>query len=422
MKPNFSEVYQREKQIFNLINEIEKRGLAFNTKRAQREARKLKRPMDVAMTTMQKFAPPDFTLHPPKIIKMLKQLGITDRQLILEGKLTTVADVLNPILKKRTNKQATEFIKALLIYRAYAKTVKTYLLPLAEIAERNAGIVYTSINPTDTRTGRMASRSPNLQNIPTLNPRRGRTAGGINPVRSCFICRRGYANYYFDYSQMEIAVFGLYADEPLILDTYTNGDDIHAVMAETLYGKNYTKIERDRTKDTNYGIIYGMGARGMARYRGVGEDKAKKFLQFYYKSFPSVARFLDWCTKELRQVGYVEDWFGRRYCVPYGQAYKAVNAIVQGSCAQIFKIGLLNVSYYLSTLQTKFESNIFLTVHDEIQLESRMWKYPKEEKIICKGIIELMTGIPQLLERDFRLRVDVSKTMTNWSAKKKVKL
>jgi DNA polymerase-1 len=424
MKPDFRQLYAREKQVLHIIMKVEERGLAFDAPKARKEALKLKRRMRRCESAVQKYLrvrtehlltpQPEKIGYAPNIVNALRRLGITDKQMALKGKVTTEADVLRRILNEEPSEKVKDLIENLLEYRAYKKTVSTYLEPLAARAEMNNGIVYTSINPTDTRTGRMASREPNLQNIPTLTPRRGRTAGGKNPVRSCFVCRPGFANYYFDYSQMEIAVFGLYADEPLILDTYKSGGDIHGVMAETLYGSDYSEQERNRTKDTNYGIIYGMGLRGMAQYRAVSEKEAREFLRFYHESFPTISEFLEECKQRLKSDGYVEDWFGRRYSIPYGNAYKAINALVQGACAQIFKIALICLDEYLD----RSFANIILPVHDEFQIEKR--EQTGFQRTFCSHVIQRMVEIEELIDRDLKLRVDVSKTTTSWAEKKKL--
>ena len=424
MMRDFLELYERELEVMHAISKIECRGLAWDIKKAKRETRRLKKPMDAAEDTLKVYSGPDKAVSYWQTVRdTLYSLGITPKQLTVKKqgvtKITTDADKLNDLLRTTKRKRVQTYIETLLTYRAYKKTISTYLLPLTKIAEINNGIVYTSINPADTVTGRMASRDPNLHNIPTLNPRRGRTSGGENPVRSCFICRKGCVNYYFDQSQMEIAFFGLLANEPLILETYAAGGDIHAVMADTLYGKDHTEIERDRTKDTNYGIIYGMGIIGMAKARGVSIDEAKEFLRMYHRTFPSINAFLDECKFQLRYQGYVEDYFGKRYHVPLNQAYKAVNCLVQGGCASTFKVGLLAVVDMLK--ECHCPANILLPVHDEIIIEQKKYQgYP--ERQFCQDVVHCMTEIPVLLDRGLRLRVDVKKSTTSWAEKVPVKI
>lgn len=417
MENDFHELYSREKEVFHIINEVEKRGLAFDIPKAKRQSKLLKAKMNKCLKKMFDLVGEHNPESWQQVLKCLLASGVTKRMLTLKGKLTTDVNVLRrvlvqlPVVKKTPRK----YIKNLLEYRSYTKTVGTYLDPLVRRAEQTGGVIYCSINPADTRTGRMASRDPNLQNIPTLNPRRGRTAGGLNPVRSCFIVREGYTNYYFDYSQMELVIFGLLAQEQRILDAYEDGVDLHGYMASFMYGKKYTKQQRDLTKDTTYGKIYGLGVRGMSLMYGMSEAEAKKALHQYDKEFPSIRDFQYQCKDELRTFGYVEDWFGRRYHVPVGRAYVAVSAIVSGTCASIFKIALIAVDKYLSN---KY-SRIILPVHDEIQIErpNDSWR-----NIFIQDITEKMTNINETLDRGLRLRVDVSKSTTNWAEKKKMEM
>jgi len=424
MKPNFSEVYSREKQIFYLINEIEKRGLAFDYKKARRKNKTIKKQLSVPESEMQDVNPNS----PAQVLSHLQSLGIPDRLLTKKGKLTTEEKTLQQILSKIRRKKAKEFIKGLLEYRSLKKISSTYLEPLIKKAESNNGIIHCSINPTDTRTGRMASRSPNLLNIPETKVRR---TGRTNPVRECFIVRDGFANYYFDYSQMEMGIFGLLAGDERIIKGYQEVD-LHDYMAQIIWHQyeDDPKFWRDVTKNINFGIIYGMGIRTMALLYEMKESNARRYYNIYMSEFPSVREYQEECRQRLMVDGYIWDWFGKRYCLSPGEAYKAVNAIVQGSCAQIFKIALIKVSEYL--LMDNFidwafstgdiKSNIILPVYDEIQIESQVYKDSRLEKYFINKIIEIMTEIPQLLKRDFRLRVDVKKTRSNWAAKKGVKI
>lgn len=416
MKPDFRELYEREKQVFHIINKIEQRGLAFDAAKAELEARKLQAKMNGCLARIYKVAGEHNVNSPKQVLAALLDLRISRKMLTYKGKLTTEADILVRTRGQLSkDSQAAKYINGLLEYRSYTKTVGTYLEPLARKARLNKGIVLCSINPTDARTGRMASRDPDLQNIPEIIHRK---TGRPSPVRSCFICREGYNNYYFDYKQMEMALFGLYTGERVILDAYENKEDIHSEMASYIYGKDYTNEQRGLTKNINFGIIFGMGFRAMSLIYGMKERQAKEHIQYYNRKFPSIRKFQDDCEWTLRQQGYVEDWFGRRYHIPVGQAYKAVNALVQGGCAQIFKIALIQLDAFLNSKSCR----IILPVHDEFQVESRIWKYMGTELSFIHRVIAHMTCIEQLEERGLKLQVDVSKTSTNWAEKKKIEL
>jgi len=418
MKPDFSQLYTREKQVFHIINKVEARGLAFDSKKARRKAALMQKKAHRCHLLMNRLAGNELNPNSPQqVVKALNLAGLGGKQMMKKGKVTTDAKVLRQAQKKTKNKKAIKFIDQLLSYRAYTKIINTYLLPLAKKAEVNNGVIYTSINPADTRTGRMASRNPNLQNIPEATVRR---TGTKNPVRECFVCCNRFQNYYFDYVQMEMALFGLWSGEDRILNGYKKGEDIHRTMAEIIFGKNCSDFQRNVTKNINFGIIYGMGIRAMALLYEMKESKAREFYNIYMEEFPSVRKFQEECRQRLQLDGYVEDHFGKQYHLSPHEAYKAVNALDSGSCAQIFKIALINIDKFLTNYPV--ETYILLPIHDEFMMESRIWEQKTKEKQFIKKISNLMVDIEQLDDYDFKLRVDVAKSSTNWSEKKKWQL
>jgi len=414
-KPNFAETYSREKKILHIINKVEKRGLAFDWHKAQRKNLVIKKKMKSVASKIDLDNPNS----PVQVLEHLQLLGLPDKLLMKKGKLTTEEKTLRQAIYRSKNKRATKFINNILEYRSLKKISGTYLEPLIKRAKANNGIVYCEINPTDSRTGRMASRNPNLQNQPEVKSRR---TGKTNPVRECFICRDGFANYYFDFKQMEMGIFGLYANDERIIKAYKDGEDIHEYMAKEIWPQydSDPKFWRGVTKNINFGIIYGMGIRTMALLYEMKENDARKYHRIYMNEFPSVREFQEECRQRLELDGCVWDLFGRRYSIPKGEAYKAVNAIVQGSCAQIFKIAIINVDKLLERLSSKHR--ILLPVHDEIQIESDAYKSKYAEQLLYEFVIEAMTNIPQLKERDFELKVDVERSLTNWAEKEKLEV
>ncbi len=412
----FVALYKMERSILPLIAEIEAHGLMFNHIEASKTVCKMKKVIKQTKQDLSDIVGRDINLNSPKqLLPVLTNL-LKDRKLLFsKGRMTTSAPVLQNVLKKLDSKKlpSYKFINGLLKYRNYQKINSTYLIPLSYKASLNKGIVYTNINPTDARTGRMASKSPNLQNIPNVTNRR---LGITSPVRSYFIVRPGYHNYFFDYSQMELAVFGLFANEKHILNAYKNGEDIHLTMAKVRYGQDASDHQRDITKSVNFGIIYGMGLREMCRLYNMSMHRATEIMDIYYEKFPSIKDFQKECRDRLYADGYVEDWTGRQYHLSAGDSYKAVNALVQGQCASVFKKALLSVHKYISTNKI---GNIILPVHDEIQIESGVWTNEYLEKTFIKNICHCMSNIEELCSRDLYLRVSVSVTGSNWADKKK---
>ena len=411
MADEYGDIFDREMAVTHVVTKIEEAGMGFDVKRGQKELKVLLPKIKLKRRILDELTPPDFTLGPKKILEALKFLGVKSRQLKAKGKETTAVDVLNQAVRDGVPKRAERFIKVLLDFRAYSKIANTYLKPLTEQAERTGGTVYTTINPTDSRTGRPASRDPNLLNIPNQDVKQ---RGRENHVRDCFVPRKGNkykrmkiilpvydelqiewngAIYYFDISQQEFAMFFSYAGADDLVNAYLNGADLHQHMADLLGRPDKRKV----VKNQNFGVIYGLGIRVMAASQNISIEQAKEEMKIYNNEFPFIREFQKRLEEELRFYGYVEDYFGRRYHVPMGQSYKAVNAIVQGGCAQAFKQGLLQV--------------------DEL-LDKRY----KSERGFCRSIMKAMGEVKETMDVGLRFRVDVKKTTTNWAEKAALKI
>jgi len=407
MADEYGDIFDREMAVTHVVTKIEEAGMGFDAKRGRAELKVLLPKIKLKRRILDELSPPDFTLGPKKILEALKFLGVKSKQLKAKGKETTSVDVLNQAVRDGVPKRAERFIKVLLDFRAYSKIANTYLKPLTEQAERTGGTVYTTINPTDSRTGRPASRDPNLLNIPNQDVKQ---RGRQNHVRECFVPRksRRYKNmkiilpvydelqiewngaiYYFDISQQEFAMFFSYAGADDLVRAYLDGADLHQHMADLLGRPDKRKI----IKNQNFGVIYGLGIRVMAASQNISIEQAKEEMKIYYNEFPFIGELQRRLKDELRLYGYVTDYFGRRYHVPYGQAYKAANAIVQGGCAQAFKQGLL-------------------------QTDELLTKKHKNEKRFCESVIKAMGEVKETMDVGLKFRVDVKRTTTNWADKK----
>lgn len=410
MADEYGDIFDREMAITHVVTKIEEAGMGFDVKRGRDELKKLLPKIKLKRRILDELSPPDFTLGPKKILKALRFLGVKSKQLKVKGKETTGVDTLNRAVRDGVPKRAERFIKVLLDFRAYSKIANTYLKPLTEQAERTGGTVYTTINPTDSRTGRPASRDPNLLNIPRQDVKQ---RGRQNHVRDCFIPRDGKAIYYFDVAQQEMAMFLSYAGADDMLQAYIDGKDLHQYMADLLGRPDKRQIVRTQS----FGVIYGLGIKAMAASQNLSIEQAKEEMKIYNEEFPFVQELTDRLKDELRMYGYVEDYFGRRYHVPYGQAYKAVNAIVQGGCAQAFKQGLLQVD---ELYERKYEdAKIILPVYDELQIERGI---KKDEKMFCCDTMKAMSEIPELMDIGLKFRVDVKRTTTNWAEKERLEI
>lgn len=410
MADEYGDVFDREMAITHVIIKIEEVGMGFDIKHGQAELKKLLPKIKLKRRILDELSPPDFTLGPKRILEALKFLGVKSKQLKVKGKETTGVNTLNQAVMDGVPKRAERFIKVLLDFRAYSKVANTYLKPLTEQAERTGGTVYTTINPTDSRTGRPASRDPNLLNIPNQDVKQ---RGRQNHVRDCFIPRDGKAVYYFDVAQQEYAMLFSYAGANDLLQAYLDGADLHQHMADLLGRPDKRKI----VKNQNFGAAYGLGIKAMAASQNISIEQAKEEMKIYNREFPFIHELRERLKEELWFYRYVQDYFGRRYHVPVGQAYKAVNAIVQGGCAQAFKQGLLQID---ELYERKYkDAKIILPVYDEAMVERHI---RKDEKVFCQETIRCMSEIPELMNVGLKFRIDVKRTITNWAEKKEIKI
>jgi len=410
MADEYGDIFDREMAVTHVVTKIEEAGMGFDAKRGRAELKVLLPKIKLKRRILDELSPPDFTLGPKKILEALKFLGVKSKQLKAKGKETTSVDVLNQAVRDGVPKRAKRFIKVLLDFRAYSKIANTYLKPLTEQAERTGGTVYCNINPTNTRTGRPSCSEPNLLNVPVPNVKQ---RGKENNVRYCFVPRNNKAFYFFDVSQQEMAMFLSYAEQVNMLQAYLDGADLHQHMADLLGRPDKRKI----VKNQNFGVIYGLGIRAMAASQNLTIEQAKEEMKIYNKEFPFIRELQKRLEEELRFYGYVQDYFGRRYHIPHGQAYKSLNAIVQGGAAQAFKAGLLQVDEIYEKEYP--DVKIVLPVYDEIILER---KIQKDEKQFCLDTIQAMGEIPQLMKLGLKFRIDVSRSTTDWAHKEELKL
>jgi len=425
MQDTYAEVYQRESKIMRLALKIEFQNLQYDTKRSLKEERKLINKATKLESKMHQIANKTFNAKSPaQLINVLcNNLNIPKNLITKNNTLSTDKTLLESIIDehKWKDKRGIKFIKTLLNFRAINKILSGYLQPLRIRAKHNNGKLFCNINTTDTRTGRMAVKDPALQTIPRILSKRKR----VNPVRACFVCKPGRWNYHFDFKQIEMIFYALLIGDTHLINTYNNKKDIYteiasyAVSEENLqYIRDNLGDPRQQLKQLSLAIIYGAGITGTAKILQMPRQRAASLLYDYLDACPLVNKYRRQCEDELFSRGYVEDFFGRKYHVEQSQAYKAANAVVQGSCAQILKIAMLNVDEYLCD-NPKEQARIILPIHDEIMLD-RPYKYKDTELVFCRDVVKAMQNIPQLKNRGLTLQIDIERTKTNWEAKQKI--
>ncbi len=263
--------------------------------------------------------------------------------------------------------------KVLLEHRSVSKLKSTYTDKLPQMVNARTGRVHTTFSQATAVTGRLASTDPNLQNIPV------RTAEGRR-IREAFIAPPGSVLVSADYSQIELRIMAHLSEDPALLKAFHEGRDIHRATAGEIFGvppEDVTTDQRRYIKAVNFGLIYGMGAFGLAQQLNIERGAAQQFIDKYFARYPGVAEYMKRTRETAREHGYVETVFGRRLWLPdikaaggprrSGAERAAINAPMQGTAADLIKLAMIAVQGWLD--REKLATKLLLQVHDELVLE-----------------------------------------------------
>jgi len=288
-------------------------------------------------------------------------------------------------------------IDALLDYRGLRKLLSTYIEPFAQYISPSDGRVHTTFNQALTSTGRLSSSNPNLQNIP-IRTEQGRE------IRKAFVPGEpGWVMMSADYSQIELRVMAHLCGDEHLRQAFRDGLDIHAATAAKIFGVPVEEVSADQrrmAKTANFGIMYGISSFGLAQRLKCPRTEAKKLINDYFASFPSIRAFIDGTLAKARETLYTETMLGRRRYIPdinsnnanirSNAERNAVNAPIQGTAADIIKLAMIRVSERLR--KEGLKSRMVLQIHDELLLE-----VPEAEIDAARAVLtEEMQGVMEL--------------------------
>ena len=321
-----------------------------------------------------------FNLNSPKQLgeALFIKLGLPAGKKTKTG-YSTNAEVLE---KLRYEHPVVELI---LEYRTLAKIKSTYCDGLLKVVEED-GRIHSSFNQTETRTGRISSTEPNLQNIPV------RTDVG-RELRKFFVAKEGCVLVDADYSQIELRVLAHVANDSGMIEAFKENDDIHRNTAAQVFHmprEMVTPLMRSRAKAVNFGIIYGIGAFSLAKNIGVTRKEAEEYIKTYLDHFSGVRNYMTNVVEHAKETGYVETLFGRRRYLPelsssnfnlrsFGERV-AMNMPIQGTAADIIKIAMIRVVHRLE--KEGLRARLILQVHDELIVEA-----PEEEAPLVQQLL-----------------------------------
>ncbi|MCB8946181.1 MAG: DNA polymerase I [Ardenticatenaceae bacterium] len=322
------------------------------------------------------------------------------------GHYSTAANVLEDLKEVDTS----GIIEAIIEQRELTKLKSTYVDALPEMVNPDTGRIHTSFNQTGAITGRIASNSPNLQNIPI------RSEIG-QEIRRAFVAKPGHLFVAADYSQVELRILAHVSQDEALLAAFRQDQDIHRTTAAAVYNIPVAEVtynQRRFAKAVNFGLIYGMGAFRLARDSELTLAESENYIRDYFDRFPGIKTYMDETKKKAHTDFYVETLFGRRRYFPIFRAAgsnrqmqlraerEAINHPIQGTAADIIKIAMLRLHEALHS----YKAQMILQVHDELLLE-----VPEDEvEVIKPMVVEIMSNAFKL---DVPLKVEAS-TGSNW--------
>jgi len=392
-EPRLREVYERiELPASRTLLRMERHGVLIDTELLARQSRELAERMVALEREAHALAGQPFNLGSPKQIGeiLFGKLGLPVKKKTASGAPSTDEEVLDEL--------AADYPlpAKLLEHRGLAKLKGTYTDKLPLMVNPATGRVHTNYAQAVAVTGRLASNDPNLQNIP-IRTKEGRR------VREAFVAPPGHVILSADYSQIELRIMAHISEDPGLLRAFAEGLDVHRATASEVFGVPVDEVsseQRRYAKVINFGLIYGMGAFGLASNLGIEQKAAKDYIERYFARFAGVKRYMDETRASAKANGYVETYFGRRIYLPEinggngprrtGAERQAINAPMQGTAADLIKLAMVAVQDALDAEGRA--TRMIMQVHDELVFE-----VPEAELAWAREAVpRLMAGVAQL--------------------------
>lgn len=358
-----------ELPLVRVLAKMEHVGIAVNKNALTSINEHLNREVQRFTGILHGLAGREFNLNSPTQLREI----LFEEHKLQPGKKTKTGFSTDAATLEKIRDQWPEFIDPLMRYREFEKLRSTYGEGLTQSVAQD-GRIHATFNQMVARTGRLSSDQPNLHNIPVRSDE-----GKV--FRSAFVPTSGNTFMVADYNQIELRCIAHLANDPGLIEAFTNSVDVHAVTAARVFGvetKDVTSAMRSQAKMVSYGLAYGMEAFGLSQRLMIGVDEATKILEAYFSAFPNVRQYMDETVAEARERGYTVTLFGRRRPIPelnnpnfrirqVGER-QAMNAGIQGLAADIFKVALVQIDAQLS--EANLRSRVILQVHDEVIVEA----------------------------------------------------
>jgi len=391
LDPDMMRTYEREKKVLPIVLGMERRGMLIDRKYLEQLNKKLEINLQKLEKEICKIAGYNFNLRSGK--EMGEFLYRKLKLPILKQGKSGAASVDEYTLKQLKH----PVIKKILSYRLDTKLKTTYTEGLLTILPKD-NVLHCKLNQMGAETGRFSCSDPNLQQVPRENG-----------IRNAFICRPGYTLFFFDFSQVEMRLCAHYSGDKYMIDSLLAGKDLHLSMAAKFYNipeKKVTKQQRKKIKQLNFGILYGIGADGLALKFEITKSDAMRILNDYYGTYPMLRAFRNDVINKIRGRGWVMNHYGRKRHISPQDAYIGPNSLIQGCAADLFKEAMIKVSECLKGKK----SQPLLAIHDELVIEVHNSEF--------KLIPEIKKAMENLNDFAVPMLVEVEYSTTNWGEKK----
>jgi DNA polymerase-1 len=353
-----------------VLARMEQAGVKIDTAALAKMSTELERAVAAKAKEIYEVAGTEFNVGSPKQLGevLFNRMNLPKPVKYGKGRtISTAVDVLEELAENHP------IARMVLDYRQLTKLKSTYVDALPALINPTTGRLHTTFGQTGTATGRLSSANPNLQNIPI------RTELGRG-IRAAFIAEPGHVLLTADYSQIELRLLAHFSRDPLLVEAYRRGDDIHTLTASQVFGVPplmVTPDHRRQAKVVNFGIVYGLSAFGLSQQLGIEPGEARQFIAAYFEKYKGVRAFIDKTLEEARRDMKVRTLFGRIRPIPdinsknanqRGFAERtAVNTPLQGTAADLIKIAMIRIDAALRKRGMK--SRMTLQVHDELVFE-----------------------------------------------------
>lgn len=375
--------YDLEFPFIKVLMAMEYEGIKVDIKLLEILKEKAAEHISLLSTQIFSMCGENFNLNSPQQLShiLFGKLGLKAGRSV-KGGLSTDEKTLLAI------KDSHPIIDLILDYREINKLKSTYIEPLLRFGTTNdSHRVYTSFLQNGTATGRLSSKSPNLQNIPVRRDE-GRK------IRQAFISKNGYNLISIDYSQIELRLLAHFCKDPSLIESFKQDKDIHFESAARLFGIENAASKRAIAKSINFGIIYGMGSKKLSQTLQIPLKEAKSYIESYFALFPTIKNFINMQETFLLENGYSQTLLGHRRYFDFKRATdfmkanflrEGINSIFQGSAADLIKLSMCEIHKKYA----KSDLKMLLQVHDELIFEA-----PSEKaEAYANEVAEIMNHI-----------------------------